>query len=89
MFITSNIQSEDEASATVLVKLQYFDKDSRGLLTPEEIKTFLVTIDKITEGMAVHCGGITKKTRMHFEDTSDRGEIEERAVLAAIHFPSE
>lgn len=80
MLITSNLQVEDDARAIVDVKISY---DSIA----NDQHLYRVTLDKITGAATVHHEGETKRTRVEFEDCDDKAELEERAVLCAIHFP--
>lgn len=82
MYIQSNLQAEDEVRAIVDVNITYDAVQNDKHL-------YRVTLDKITGIATVHHEGETKRTRVEFTDSDDQGELEERAILCAIHFPSE
>lgn len=80
MLAISNLQKSTEISAVVDVKIQYGPYETEYL--------YRVYIDKVTGYTQVFHEGAIGRTQIDFQDDNDPAELEERALLACIHFPS-
>lgn len=84
MLISTTTEKSDDTQAVVIVKTEYYVD---GVFGPHPLNsTYLVTLDKITNCVAVQCEGNTRRTMVKFDPT-DRFDIEEKAAMCVLHFP--
>lgn len=78
MHIHSDIIFQDDAQVTMQVVVYPTDSTGQDL--------FLVTVDKILGSAIVHNKGITKHTRLSFDNADDDEAFESGAVQAVLSF---
>lgn len=84
MYVTSHITQLDDTSTTIDVTIHYAPDGKIA----DERKLFRCHLDRITGRFTVFHEGIVRSTLTGFVDIENQDEQEERAILAAIHFPS-